>query len=154
MSKITRRQMIRSGVAAGVAVTAGTASAALENEKPSRFEDLFLPAQLTKERIAASNGVKFTKHEYAGVTFWVGVCDFLGDGVPHAWIGIYAPDKKGVFHRSLFAESWAAGKIEATVDAKTGTLELRERANSDLKGQVILACNLKTVGTQDSVEAK
>ena len=84
----------------------------------------------------------------------MGICDFLGDGVPHAWIGIYAPDKEGVFHRSLFAESWAAGKIEATVEAKTGILELRERANSDLKGQIVLACNLKTIGTQHSIEAK
>ncbi len=154
MSKITRRQMIRAGVAGGAALTAETANAAPEKEKPSAFEDLFLPAQLTKERIAAANGVKFTKHEYAGVTFWVGICDFLGGGVPHKWIGIYAPDKEGVFHRSLFAESWAAGKIEATVDAKTGTLELRERANSDLKGQIVLACNLKTIGTQHSIEAK
>ena len=154
MSKITRRQMIRAGVAGGAALTAGTANAGPEKEKPSPFEDLFLPARLTKEKIAAASGVKFTKHEYAGATFWVGICDFLGDGVPHTWIGVYAPDEEGVFHRSLFAESWAAGKIEAAVDAKTGLLELRERANSDLKGQVILACNLKTVGTQHSVEAK
>ena len=154
MSRITRRQIIRAGVAGGVALTAGTASAAPMNDKTRPFEDLFLPAQLTKKKIAAANGAKFTKHEYAGSTIWVGVCDFLAGGVPHAWIGIYAPDKEGVFHRSLLAESWAAGKIEARVDANTGIMELREAANSDLKGQVVLACNLKTIGTQHSIEAK
>ena len=154
MSKVTRRQMIQAGVAAGAALSAGTANAGPEKEKPSSFVDRFLPAQLTKEEIQASKNVKFTKLEFAGSTFWVGIVDWLGDSVPHTWIGIYAPDKEGVFHRSLFAESWAAGKIEAAVDAKTGLLELRERANSELKGQIVLSCNLKTIGTQHSIEAK
>ena len=64
------------------------------------------------------------------------------------------PDRDGIFHRSLFAESWAAGNIEVTVDVKTGILELRERANSNLKGQLVLSCNLKTIGTQHSIRAK
>jgi hypothetical protein len=153
MSKVTRRQVIRAGVAAGAALSAGTANAAPEKEKPSSFADRFLPTQRTKEEIQAPKGATFTKLEFAGATFWVGIVGF-GDGVPHTWIGIYAPDKAGVFHRSLFAESWAAGKIEAGVDAKTGILELRERANSELKGQVVLSCNLKTIGTQHSIEAK
>ena len=151
MSKVTRRQVIGAGVAAGAALSVGTANAGPEKEGPPSF---FLPTQLTKEAIQASKGVKFTQLEFAGSTFWVGIDDLLGDGVPHAWIGIYAPDKEGVFHRSLFTESWAAGKIEAAVDAKTGILELRERANSALKGQIVLACNLKTIGTQHSIEAK
>ena len=154
MSKVTRRQVIGAGVAAGAALGAGTATAAPEKEKLVSFVDLFLPEQLTKEDIQASKGVKFTKLEFARSTFWVGICDILAGGVPHAWIGIYAPDKEGVFHRSLFAESWAAGKIEASVDAKTGNLELRERANSELKGQLVLSCNLKTIGTQHSIVAK
>jgi hypothetical protein len=154
MSKITRRQMIRAGVAGGAALGAGTACAAADKEKPCPFEELFLPAQLTKEKIQASNAVKFTKLEFAGSTFWVGICDLLGDGVPHTWIAVYAPDKEGVFHRCLFAESWAAGKIKAAADAKTGILELREGANSELKGQVVLSCSLKTIGTQHSIEAK
>jgi hypothetical protein len=78
----------------------------------------------------------------------------MAPGVPHTYIGIYAPDKDGVFHRSLTAESWEAGKIEATVDAKTGILELRERADSDLQGQLVLSCNLKMLGTQHSIRAK
>ena len=154
MSKVTRRQLIGAGVVAGAALSVGPADAAPAKEKPSSFEDFFLPAQLTKEKIATTNGAKFTKHEYAGVTFWLGICDFLGDGVPHTWIGVYAPHKDGVFRRCLFADSWAAGRIEAAVDAKTGMLELREGANSKLKGQLLLSCNLKTIGTQSSIEPK
>jgi hypothetical protein len=154
MSKVTRRQVIRAGVAAGAALGAGTANAGPEKEKPSSFVDPFLPAQLTKEEIQASKNTKFTKLEFAGSTFWVGIVDWLGDGVPHTLIGIYAPHKDGGFRLSLFAESWAAFKIEASVDKETGVLELRERANSELKGQLVLACNLRTVGTQNSIPEK
>jgi hypothetical protein len=154
MSKVTRRQVIRAGVAAGAALSAGTANAGPEKEKPSSWVDRFLPAQLTKEEIQASKNVKFTKLEFAGSTFWVGIVDWLGDGVPHTLIGIYAPHKDGGFRLSLFAESWAAFKIEARVDKETGVLELRERANSELKGQLVLACNLRTVGTQHSIPEK
>ena len=154
MSKVTRRQVIRAGVAAGDALSAGTANASPEKEEPSSLVDHFLPAQLTQKEIQASNGVKFTKLEFAGSTFWVGIFDLLGGGVPHASIGIYAPHEDGGFRRSLFAESWAAGKIEASVDKESGVLELRERANSKLKGKIVLACNLKTIGTQHSIEAK
>lgn len=153
MSKVTRRQMIQAGGAAGAAISAGTADAAAEKEKSSSWVDFFLPAQLTKEEIQASKKVKFTKLEFAGSPFWVGIVDWLGDSVPHTLIGIYAPHKDGG-RLSLFAKSGAAFKMEASVDAKTGLLELRERANSDLKGQVVLACNLRTIGTQHSIEAK
>jgi hypothetical protein len=151
MSKVRRRQVIRAGVATGAALIAGTANAGPEKEKPSSFVGFFLPAQLTKEDIQASKNVKFTKLEFAGSAFWVGIVDFLGDGVPHTWIGIYAPHQDGGFRLSLFAESWAAGKIEASVDKETGVLELRERADSKLKGQLVLSCNLRTVGTQHSI---
>jgi hypothetical protein len=154
MSKVTRRQVIRVGVAAGAALGAETANAGPEEEESSSFVDRFLPMQLTNEDIQASNGVKFTKLEFAGSTFWVGIFDLLGGGVPHASIGIYAPHEDGGFRRSLFAESWAAGKIEASVDKESGILELRERANSKLKGQLVLACNLQTVGTQHSIREK
>ena len=56
MSKVTRRQVIRAGVAAGAALSAGTANAAPEKEKPFSFVDRFLPMQLTNEDIQASNG--------------------------------------------------------------------------------------------------
>jgi len=143
--------MIQAGVATGAALSAGTASAAPKNEKVVSLADLFLPAQLTKEEIQAAKGAKFTRLDFSESTFWVGIVDFLAGGVPHAWIGIYAPHKDGGFHRSLFAESWAAGKIEASVDKVTGVLELREGANSELRGQVVLACNLRTIGTQHSI---
>ena len=146
--------MIQSGVAAGTALSAGTANAGPGKEKSSSWVDFFLPAQLTKEEIQASKNVKFTKLEFAVSTFWVGIVDWLGDSVPHTLIGIYAPHKDGRFRLSLFAESWAAFKIEASVDKKTGVLELRERADSELKGQLVLACNLRTVGTQHSIREK
>ena len=149
--KITRRKVLGTGISVSAAVTAGMANAFHKKEEQSSF---FLPSQLTKDAIQASKFVKFTRLEFAGSTFWLGIDDLLADGVPHAWIGIYAPNKDGVFQRSLFAESWAAGKIRATVDAKTGILELRDCANSALKGKIVLTCNLKTIGTQYSIEAK
>jgi hypothetical protein len=124
-------------------------------EKSTSILDLLLPGQLKKEDIDATrvkNGT-FTKLEFAGSTFWLMSVN-LGFGVPHTYIGIYAPDKDGVFHRGLSAESWGVAYTEATVDAKTGLLELRERANSDRKGQLVLSCNLKTIGTQHSIRAK
>lgn len=154
MSEVTRRQLIRVCVGAGAALGAGTVEAGAEKEKQDPFLDRFLPMQLTNEDIQASTGVKFTKLEYEGSTFWVGVFDLLGGGVPHASIGIYAPHEDGGFRRSLFAESWAAGKIEASLDERSGVLKLRERANSRLKGQLVLACNLRTVGTQHSIREK
>jgi len=154
MPEFTRRLMIRGGVVGRVALTAGTAIAAPDDVKVLNLEEMFLPAQLTQEKIAAGDGATFTKHEHAGATFWMGICDFLGDGVPHALIAIYAPDKEGVFHRCLLAESWAAGNMMSSVDAKTGMLELRETANSTLKGQIVLACSLNTIGTHHSIEAK
>src|SRR4051812_15882733 len=57
MSTVTRRQVIRAGVAAGAALSAGTANAGPEKEEPSSFVDRFLPTQLTKEGIQASKGV-------------------------------------------------------------------------------------------------
>jgi hypothetical protein len=153
MSKVTRRQLIRGGVAASAALSAGTASAGPDKEKPFSLFDLSLPEQLTKETIQATKDKTFTKLEFAGFTFWVRSIN-LGYGEPHTLIGIYAPAPDGIFHRSLCAESWAAGNIEATVDVKTGILELRERANSNIKGQLVLSCNLKTIGTQHSIRAK
>jgi hypothetical protein len=154
MSKVTRRDVMRVGVAAGAVLGAGTACAQPEKENPLAFVDRFLPPRLTKEDIQAAKSVTFTKLEFAKSVFWVGIFDLPADSVSHASIGIYAADREGVFHRCLLAESWAAGKIEAAVDARTGLLELRERANSELKGQLVLSCNLKTIGTQHSVAGK
>jgi hypothetical protein len=153
MSKVTRRQVVGAGVAAGVTLVAGTPTPGAEKEKSASIFDLLLPEQLKKADFKATKDGTLTKLDFAGSTFWV-MNVSLGYGVPHTLIGIYAPDRDGIYHRSLTAESWAAGNIVATVDAKTGLLELRERANSNLKGQLVLSCNLKTIGTQHSIEAK
>src|SRR5262249_2862471 len=141
------------GVAAGAPPVAGATTAGSEPEKsPSPF-DLLLPGQKTKKEIGAIKGGTTTKHEIAGATF-LGRSGNLRKGAPDTPTGVYAPAKDGIYHRSLSAESWAAGNIAATVDVKTGMLELRERANSDLKGQLVLSCNLRTVGMQYSVRVK
>lgn len=154
MSQFTRRQVIRAGVVAGAALCAGTAVAGPEKEKTVSWFDFFLPGQLKKEDIQAAKDGTFSKVEFAASVFWVKIVDWLGDSVPHTVIGIYAPDKDGVFHRCLVAESWAAFKIEARVDQESGLLDLRERAESEVKGQLVLACNLRTVGTQHSIREK
>jgi len=145
--------MMGAGVAAGATLVAGTETAGSEPEKSPSLLDLLLPEQMTKEEIGAIKDGTTTKLEFAGSTFWVRSVN-LGNGVPYTLIGVYAPAKDGIYHRSLSAESWAAGNIAAAVDVKTGMLELRERANSDLKGQLVLSCNLRTVGTQYSVRVK
>jgi hypothetical protein len=130
--------------------TGATGLVSPPGQESSHTLDCLLPARLTAKAIEAKDGGTFTKLEFAGVTYWV-LDNHLGYGVPYKQIGVYAPDKDGVFHLSLFAKSWAAGHIEATVDKETGVLELRERANSKLKGQLVLSCNLRTVGTQHSI---
>jgi hypothetical protein len=119
-------------------------------DKSTETFNNFLPARLTKQAIESKEGGTFTELNYAGATYWV-LDVSLGYGVSHQQIGIYAPTQDGTFHLSLSAESWAAGNIEATVDGDTGILEIRERANSKLKGQIVVSCNLRTIGTQHSI---
>ena len=71
-------------------------------------------------------------------------------GVAYKRIAIYAPVKDGSFQRVLVVDSNRAGWLAVALDPKSGVLELRERANSELKGEVVLSCNLKTVGTAHS----
>ncbi len=91
----------------------------------------------------------YTRVEYDKKTFWVADAHY-GDGVPYKSIAVYAPEKDGSFQRVLVADSNRAGWLAVSVDPKSGVLELRERANSELKGEVVLSCNLKTVGTAHS----
>lgn len=88
----------------------------------------------------------FTRIEYAGKPFWTSDAHY-GDGVAYKSVAIYAPRKDGAFERVMVASSTMAGWLAIALDAKTGILELRERANSELKGELVLSCNLKTVGT-------
>lgn len=119
--------------------------------KTGEFLKMFLPYLITKAQLLDSKQQLLgnsSKIEYCGETYWVSTVG-LGFGVPYTLVGVYAPAENGDLHRCLLAESWAAGNLKATVD-DNGILELREHANSALKGQVILSCNLKSVGTQVS----
>jgi hypothetical protein len=90
--------------------------------------------------------VTYTRVEYDNKAFWVAEVHF-GDGIPYKTIAVYAPAKDGSFRRCLLADSNRAGWLAVAVDQKTGVLELRERANSSIQGEVVLSCNLKTIGT-------
>jgi hypothetical protein len=145
------------GLAVGCA--AGfTQSEAKADEKAAEGRATLLPLSFAKgklEQFKAQLDAKpdyvhtLNKIEYAGDVYWV-MDLHLGDGVPHKHVALYAPEKDGSHRQCLFAESWAAGQLEVKFDDKTGILELREAANSALKGQLVLACNLKSVGTQHS----
>jgi hypothetical protein len=92
------------------------------------------------------SNVTYTRVEYAKKAFWV-VDVHFGYGNPYKTIAVYAPAKDGSFRRCLLADSNRAGSLAVAVDPKAGVLELRERANSRIKGEVVLSCNLKTIGT-------
>ena len=91
----------------------------------------------------------YTRVEYDMKAFWVADAH-SGDGVAYKSIAVYAPTQDGSFRRVLVADSNRAGWLAVSLDPKAGVLELRERANSELKGEVVLSCNLKTVGTAHS----
>jgi hypothetical protein len=123
-------------------------------DKPAADQRGVLPTVLTQQMLAKKDSI-YTLHpvKFDGQDYFVADAH-LGYGVAHKHIGIYAPEEDGTFHLCLFAESWAAGSLQISLDAKTGVLELRERANSKLKGEIVFACNLKTIGTQSSTRTK
>lgn len=100
---------------------------------------------------AAKNpsNVTYTRVEYNRKAFWV-VDVHFGYGTPYKTIAVYAPAKDESFRRCLLADSNRAGSLAVAVDPKTGMLELREQANSSIKGEVVLSCNLKSIGTPTS----
>jgi hypothetical protein len=102
--------------------------------------------QWQREATKTPSNVTYTRVEYDTKAFWV-VDVHLGFGNAYKTIAVYAPAKDGSFRRCLLADSNAAGHLAVTVDAKAGVLELREQANSTIKGEVVLSCNLKTIGT-------
>lgn len=91
--------------------------------------------------------------EFEGKTFWL-VDVHRGMGVPYKSIGLYAPTGEGSHSLVLEVESCAAGWVKPELDASTGALALREHARSNLEGQIILSCNLRSVGTYQSVHGK
>ena len=143
-------------VAAMLAVSAlVTRAAPVEPKEKDSLDDLFHPREVAAgqfekwQKGAAKDSwavFTYTRVEFAGKAFWVADAHY-GDGVAYKIIAVYAPEKDGSFRRCLVADSNRAGWLAVTVDPKSGMLELRERANSKMKGEVVLSCNLKTVGT-------
>lgn len=93
----------------------------------------------------------YTLVKYAGKAFWVMDIHF-GNGEAYKKLAIYAPVKDGSFRRCLLADSNVAFALAASVDHKTGVLELREEAGTRIEGKVVLSCNLKTIGTPYSTD--
>lgn len=98
-------------------------------------------------------GTSMSLIDFEGKTFWL-VMKNYGYGVPYTAIGLYAPNKEAAFTLCLEADSCGAGFLKTELDPNTGILQLREHARSPLEGKVILACNLRSVGTYQSVHGK
>ena len=113
------------------------------------------PLFVAGERLPQKIGSQVVSRiEFEGKTFWL-VDLHTGLGVPYKSIGLYAPngDEKH-YTLCLEVESCGAGSIKPELDATTGILQLREHAWTDLKGQIILSCNLRSVGNFHSVYEK
>lgn len=91
--------------------------------------------------------------EFEGKTFWV-ILSSYGWGVSHYTVEVYAPTKAGEHRLCLKAQSCGAGHLETELDHRTGILVFREHARSKLEGQVILSCNLRSVGNSHSVSGE
>jgi hypothetical protein len=105
------------------------------------------------EAIRDRFGTSMSRLEFEGKPFWLIVFNY-GDGVPYTSIGLYAMTGDGAFKLCLEADSCGAGYLKPELDPKTGVFQLREHAYSTLEGKVILACNLRSVGTYDSVHGR
>ena len=103
--------------------------------------------------VGGSASREASRIEFEGKTFWL-VDTHWGMGVPYKTIGLYAPDRDAKHVLVLATESCGAGHLKPEVDATTGMLVLREHANSTLKGQIILSCNLRSIGTYQSVHGE
>jgi hypothetical protein len=95
-------------------------------------------------------GSSMSRLDFEGKTYWLVVVPY-GHGVPYTAIGLYALSGEDAFTLCLEAESCGAGWLKPELDSDTGVLQLREHAHSTLEGKVILACNLRSVGTYPSV---
>lgn len=91
--------------------------------------------------------------EFEGKTYWL-IDQHRGLGMPYKSIGLYAPTGEGGHTLVLEAESCGAGHVKPELDSATGVLVLREHARSSLEGQIILSCNLRSVGTYRSVHGE
>ena len=148
---------MRAFVSAAVLALLGlTGSGSADAPKEAPAEDLLFPLpprevaagkfeQWQREATKNPSNATYTRVEYDRKAFWVAEAHF-GYGTPYKTIAVYAPAKDGAFRRCLLADPNPAGNLAVAVDAKTGMLELREEANSGIKGEVVLSCNLKTIG--------
>ncbi|VTR93303.1 unnamed protein product [Gemmata massiliana] len=99
-----------------------------------------------REEAVKKRGVTCTRVEYDKNVFWV-VDAHTGIGNAYKKVAVYVPRKDGSFHRGLLVDLQGAASLAVAVDPKTGILELREKANSSVKDEVILSLNLKVAGT-------
>ncbi|MDY3560629.1 hypothetical protein R5W23_001874 [Gemmata sp. JC673] len=125
-------------------------------DAPREFsaEDFLLPThplevssgkfeQWQREVAEKPGGITYTRVEYDKKVFWV-TDTHNGIGNSYKKVAVYAPKKDGTFRRCLLADLQGAVNLAVAVDPETATLELREQANSDIKGAVVLSFNLKT----------
>jgi hypothetical protein len=149
--------MMHTIVSAAVLALLGLTSAGpADAPKKAPAEDLLFPLppqevaagkfeEWAREAAKQPSSITYTRVEYDRKTYWV-VEAWFGYGDPSEKIAVYAPTKDGSFKRCLLAGPLQAAKLAIELDAKTGVLTLREEANSSRKGEVVLSCNLKTVG--------
>ena len=142
--------------AAALALLTLTGSGPADVPKEDAAADLLFPLpprevaakrfeQWQREATKKPSSVTYTRVEYDRKAFWVVEARF-GYGDPSEKIAVYAPTKDGSFRRCLLAGPIKAASLAVAVDTKTGMLELREEARSSIKGEVVLSCNLKTIG--------
>src|SRR5262245_38762688 len=91
------------------------------------------------------SSLTYSRVEYDKKAFWVAQARF-GCGAASQKIAVDAPTKGGSLRRCLLAGPIKAGNLAVVADAKAGTSNLREQANSRLEGEVVLSCNLSTIG--------
>lgn len=139
-----------------LALLALTSHGPADTPKEVPTEDLLFPLppqevaakkfeQWEREAAKQPSSVTYTRVEYDGKAYWVVKARF-GFGDASEKIAVYAPTKDGSFRRCLLAGPLKVGKPAIAVNARTGQLTVREEANSHIKGEVVLSCNLKTIG--------
>ncbi|AWM37238.1 hypothetical protein GobsT_48180 [Gemmata obscuriglobus] len=102
--------------------------------------------QCQREVAEKPGTITYSRVEYDKKVFWV-IDTHTGIGNSYKKVAVYSPKKDGTFRRCLLADLEGVVHLAVAVDPRTGMLELREQANSPLKGAVILSFNLNVAGT-------
>jgi hypothetical protein len=116
----------------------------LDAEGPKEDGPAPLPGGITRSA---------SRVQFEGKTFWV-VLSRSGMGISYYTVAVYAPAANGESALCFAGESCGAGWLKPELEAATGQLVFREHARSELEGQVILSCNLRSVGNYHSVYGK